>query len=691
MPAIVAVGDSEQREAPHDAHEPIVLSDADDTRSLRLVQALKDPCIVLAPRRSEGATPQEFVVNAANEAAALMIGRPLDDIVDHEFTSIAAVRLGPELPNACAHVWDSDTQESLQIQVPAGTAEGARYFDAAICRFEGQIVCEMHDVTDAVRTNEHLAQVAEISTDVILEVDANATITWVTDQVEAVLGWTPDEWIGETLLDYVVDEDKATAKANRTKVLAGGRADRLELRIRTRSNAPRTMMLSARARPGGRGALICLTDLDELVSTRTAHQTLTKQYELVVENTSDVVIRTDLDMRIDWASPSITTLTGMDVLDITGTRVAELLTAASVREFAHLAAQVISGASARMSLQVRTATAPRWVEMHAVPIVEDDAQVVGTIIGLRDVDAEQQARLALAAKEEQFRLAMECAPVGMAVVDLDRRFVAVNSRLCEVVGQDADWMMTHRVADLFDRAEDDQDLRTRAELLSGINSSATIECALRRPDGRRIWIEHSIAVVRDEQGVAQSYVSTVVDTTSMRKAVDELEFRAGHDALTGLHNRHALAQRTEALSSSARGRDRFAALYVDVDHLKEINDKFGHAAGDTVLGAIARRIETVCRTDDFVCRLGGDEFAVLLGDLHDDEQATRVAHAILERVAAPIVIDDAHVNVGASIGVALSERGEHATAVLGHADQALYQAKHAGRGQVVVYRADDSE
>ena len=146
------------------------------------------------------------------------------------------------------------------------------------------------------------------------------------------------------------------------------------------------------------------------------------------------------------------------------------------------------------------------------------------------------------------------------------------------------------------------------------------------------------------------------------------------DPLTGIATRGALFESVKKKLASAR---RAAVLYVDVDHFKDVNDRFGHACGDLVLREIARRLGSVVRARDIVARLGGDEFAIVLGDasLADGERVAAEARAL---VSGPIVIgNDRIVHVGASIGVATVE--SDFDGALRAADRAMYAAKNDGR------------
>ena len=169
----------------------------------------------------------------------------------------------------------------------------------------------------------------------------------------------------------------------------------------------------------------------------------------------------------------------------------------------------------------------------------------------------------------------------------------------------------------------------------------------------------------------------------------ELTRRATHDELTGLANRPHLFACVEASLERMRNTGTpFAALFLDLDGFKEVNDALGHDAGDAVLQGIAERLGHQVRGQDVLARLGGDEFVVVLNDLADPGQATAVADRICETAAAPFSIGGRIVRLGASVGIAYARPHDSADSVLNDADRVMYEAKRQGGNRFVVSRQD---
>jgi diguanylate cyclase (GGDEF)-like protein len=172
------------------------------------------------------------------------------------------------------------------------------------------------------------------------------------------------------------------------------------------------------------------------------------------------------------------------------------------------------------------------------------------------------------------------------------------------------------------------------------------------------------------------------DITARKRSEEDMARRATHDQLTGLLNRAGLEEGVESVLELARSSQvPIAALFVDLDNFKEINDTFGHSIGDAVLRVVAQRITGSVRASDLVARLGGDEFVILLLDpLHEGGSATATAERILESMEGPMRAAGIELDVRASIGVVVvADAADVSPAgLLQRADDAMYVAKRHG-------------
>ncbi len=199
--------------------------------------------------------------------------------------------------------------------------------------------------------------------------------------------------------------------------------------------------------------------------------------------------------------------------------------------------------------------------------------------------------------------------------------------------------------------------------------------------GHCAW--YSSAIRPDGDG-PRAALSLVEDITPRVQALEEVRRLAQHDSLTGLPNRRLFRDRLEQALAAARKSDggRAALLMIDLDHFKPVNDTLGHAAGDELLRAAARRLAGEVRAGDTIARLGGDEFAVVQATVREPGDAAALAGRLVAALRLPFAIDGQAVRVGATVGVAMfPDDAEDAEALLRRADRALYRAKADGRGR----------
>jgi diguanylate cyclase (GGDEF)-like protein len=201
----------------------------------------------------------------------------------------------------------------------------------------------------------------------------------------------------------------------------------------------------------------------------------------------------------------------------------------------------------------------------------------------------------------------------------------------------------------------------------------------------------TVSAVRDAAGNTQNYVALFSDITPMKAHQQQLEHIAHYDALTHLPNRVLLADRLQqAILQSQRRRHSLAVVFLDLDGFKSVNDRHGHAVGDTLLIALAQRMKASLREGDTLARMGGDEFVVILVDLEQAQDCDPVLERLLLAVSAPFESGSAVLQVSASMGVTIyPQDGSDADLLMRHADQAMYAAKQAGKNRFHLFDVEN--
>src|ERR1700694_644322 len=218
----------------------------------------------------------------------------------------------------------------------------------------------------------------------------------------------------------------------------------------------------------------------------------------------------------------------------------------------------------------------------------------------------------------------------------------------------------------------------------------TGNCVLIRRDGFESPIEDSAAPIHDRAGYVIGAVIVFHDVSAARAMSLQMTYSAQHDLVTNLPNRLLLSDRiSQAISLARRQRRPLAVLFLDLDRFKNINDSLGHAAGDSLLKSVSKRLLASIRRSDTVSRQGGDEFVILLSEITHPEDAANSARQILHSLSAPHSVGGQDLHVLGSIGISLyPEDGEDAETLIKSADTAMYHAKESGRNTFQFFKQE---
>jgi diguanylate cyclase (GGDEF)-like protein/PAS domain S-box-containing protein len=201
-----------------------------------------------------------------------------------------------------------------------------------------------------------------------------------------------------------------------------------------------------------------------------------------------------------------------------------------------------------------------------------------------------------------------------------------------------------------------------------------------------LWVEVSSTGLFTDKYKLTGVIVSLHDITLSKSAAEKLEKLAQTDQLTGLSNRAFFNDRLEVALRRSERHGTSALLFIDLDKFKHINDTYGHAAGDLVIGEVAKRLRQTVRSEDSIARLGGDEFALLLTDVTNELVLPKIASKIVESITIPIDFHGKALYLTCSIGIALCSDGlMSGTEMLRRADLALYKAKDTGRNQYRFY------
>jgi diguanylate cyclase (GGDEF)-like protein/PAS domain S-box-containing protein len=316
-----------------------------------------------------------------------------------------------------------------------------------------------------------------------------------------------------------------------------------------------------------------------------------------------------------------------------------------------------------------------WVRDYPMAVAGPGAKIDYIDGILVDVSELKQAEDALRQSENDYHQLFENALDAILILSEDGlTILEANPRACRLFGYSRAELAGMAFRKLAEGALVEHPPPPSA---SSRRLTRSVEAMLRRKSGEKLAME--IVAARTTYRGSNAILSIQRDITERKKMLETIREMAFHDPLTGLPNRLLFNDRLSLALIQARRKGILAAiLFLDLDGFKEVNDTFGHAAGDLVLKMVAERLRRLLRRGDTVARLGGDEFLVLLPELGGLADAERMAGKIRAKLNAPLDISDRRVQTGTSLGIALYPiHGGTAEELMRHADAAMYEDKAA--------------
>lgn len=330
-----------------------------------------------------------------------------------------------------------------------------------------------------------------------------------------------------------------------------------------------------------------------------------------------------------------------------------------------------------------------WAHVYGKPTARSSGgQLIRMMGTYRDIAQRKATEDARRSSEERLRLVMEATGEGVWDWILDSHLVTHNAAWCRILGLDEN-ILTH-APDFFKsliHPEDHEGVMRALHACLGGQGNYVSEHRLKKANGEDVWVlERGVLVERSAEGRPLRMLGSIKDITEQKRAAQEIHKLAFYDVLTGLPNRRLLLDRIgQAIRSNERHDNHSALLFIDMDRFKELNDTFGHEAGDQLLVAVGQRLQSCVRASDTVARLGGDEFIMLANELGAERPAASAAAQMLgQKVLAVLneayLLDGTRFESTPSIGLTVFGGGPFSIdSILKRADEAMYRAKANGR------------
>jgi diguanylate cyclase (GGDEF)-like protein/PAS domain S-box-containing protein len=416
-------------------------------------------------------------------------------------------------------------------------------------------------------------------------------------------------------------------------------------------------------------------------------------FRLLTEEVSDVVWKLDRHNVFTYISPADERMRGFKASEVVGRHVFALFTPEGIatinrilqeRKAANLHASPDSAAAFEVQQHCKDGSLI-WTEILSVAERDSGGNITGYHGITRNITAQKVATQKLQLAASVFSHALE----GILITTLDGTIIDVNSAFSQITGYSREDVLGLNPR-ILSSGRQDKDFYTSLFLELGQSGNWHGEVWNRRKNGEVYAQSQTISVVHDADGKPLHYVALFSDITHQKAYQSQLEHIAHFDALTGLPNRVLLADRLQhGMTQALRRGEPLAVAFLDLDGFKAVNDQHGHGIGDQLLIALAARMKMALRDGDTLARLGGDEFVAVLVDLEQRTDSVPLITRLLAAAAHPVHIGDLCLQVSASAGVTLYPQAQEVDAdqLMRQADQAMYQAKLAGKNRYHLFDA----
>jgi diguanylate cyclase (GGDEF)-like protein/PAS domain S-box-containing protein len=556
------------------------------------------------------------------------------------------------------------------------------YFQHHQARLSRKIVEQRSLISALKLQEERFRTLSEHSADVTILVNEDFKTFFVSDSVEQVMGYSPDEIQGNFRTRFLHPD--STAFIDRTlEQLVGRHGETLTLPpIRGRHQDGRwryfegslTNMLNV---PSVRGYVFIGRDVTERIEAENQKNESEERYRLLVETSPDAIAIHD-GGKIVYLNPACVRLLG-------GSRAEDFLGLQAL-DFVHPEHREIVSMRIRDILEHDIQAAlleEKFVRLDGETLYAEVAASMVHYLGkpavqviIRDITKRKETEKALQDAKFRFEALFSQNKDGVTIISLDGFLLDGNQRLAEMLGYSRQEIIGKRF-DYFTCEEELSDTRAKLEALLRDQSIPMYERTLVKQNGVPLNTEINATLVKDQDG-NPLHIQTIIRDISERKRTEQaLQHLATHDHLTGLPNRFYFFEQFKKLLTYAQEKEaRFALFYIDLNDFKIINDQFGHQQGDQVLQALASRLQQSIQPTSTVARMGGDEFTILLHEISDVDLVGDFSSLVLDIIAEPFQLDGFTASVSGSIGWSIfPDHGKSIEKLISQADRAMYTHK----------------
>ncbi len=549
------------------------------------------------------------------------------------------------------------------------------------------IVLERMERSNALKQSEERFRILfEEATDAKMLISEEGRIIDINKIGHERLGYAKEEMIGRLVSEFVTRENVDKVAQRLTRVKKEGHATYESSQARKDGTVMPIEISTIIIELDGKSIYYSiLRDITERKKTEMSLHESEKRFRDLVETTTDWIWETDADFRYSYASPRIKDLLGYRPEELIGKTPFDMMPDEVASQQAQNSRIYIEK---RAPLdQIQTVRLHRngqkiHVETSGLPIFDSSGKLIGYRGVTRDITRRKEMENALRESEAHLRDIVLHAPIGLATVSLEGRFMDANQSLSIITGYCKEELLALTFQEITHPEDLESDLDNARKLISGAIPFYKMEKRYIRKDGSIVWIQLTASLLRDPEGAPMHFIAQIEDISERIETKQRLNHLAYYDTLTDLPNRRFLIEKLEwALVQAKRHSRSLAIMFLDLDGFKQVNDGLGHDIGDELLKAVAVKLTSCVRKGDIVSRQGGDEFIIVLPEISHPNDAALVAEKIIDSFKMPVEVDRHLIRIGTSIGIATYPiaGNEGVGDLMKKADKAMYAVKASGK------------
>lgn len=541
-----------------------------------------------------------------------------------------------------------------------------------------------------VADQRRMRAVLATSHEAFVAVDGAGLISEWNKEAERTFGWTRQEALGRAMQSLIIPP-RLRVEGGMEHFMSGGAAQpaltrRLELMAVHKDGRefPIEISISRTGDADSHSFAAFMHDISERLADQALLADKEKRLRDVTNNIPAMIGYFDVDEVCTFANDRGLKALGVRREQIPGITLRQALGEENYRQHEPGIREALAGRHASIEGQAPYRGRTAYFQAHMVPDRDAAGGVRGFYLMTFDVTPLKEYQNALAAGEHRLRTITDNLPVLIAYIDRDHRFQFANGTFRDWLSVEPSAIVGRRVVEVVGETLYEERRPHIERALSGERVDFEMQSVTQ---GVLRHLQTCYLPDRRADGSVAGIYTLSNDVTVLKNAEQQMRKLARYDSLTGLPNRlHFEEKLPEALARCARSGRPMALMFLDVDKFKAINDTLGHSAGDDVLKEFAHRLQACVRKTDTVARLAGDEFVVILEGLNAPDEPQFIARKIIATIGAEFQVLGRPLNVSTSLGIALHEGAQiDAARLLSRADEALYEAKAAGRNTFRVF------